>query len=321
MDSKNDFLDNYVHSNFGSDIDTFIEALDLSPGAKGYIHGAISELLLKKHLEDLGFKVIRIKEKPSGGNDAKNSDARGDFYIQMNGASSDDWLVIESKGLKSNSEFRGGKLSTPEDLYSFLLNRTFKKKSKEEIFERGYKTYIKSKESWESKKENSGKQFPSFGWSKTLPGPDYYSLSGIWASPVELKKWVFSLDPSLFSEESYRDLSGPIRVLETHKPSARVAPITGLNNAAPLVSDFNILSVDLYLRTGKHEFVFANSEQLSHSPSSPEHLYQNYTIDILVKGLKDKQIISHPWFSDIQECIKFTSPKYRKIDESQVDNR
>lgn len=321
MDSSQDFLRNYVYSSFGSDINTFIEALDLSPGAKGYIHGAISELLLKKYLEDLGFRVVRIKEKPSGGNDAKNSDARGDFYIQANETTSDDWLVIESKGLKSNSEFRGGKLSTPEDLYSFLLNRTFKKKSKEEIFDRGFRTYLKSKEAWENKRENSGRHFPSFGWTKNLPGPDYYSLSGIWGSQSEMKEWVFSLDESMFSEESYRSLSGPIRILETHKPSSRVAPITGLNNAAPLAADFNILSVDLYLRTGKHEFVFANSEQLSHSPTSPEHLYQNYTIDILIRGLKDSPIISPPWYSDIRQCIKATSPKYRKMDESQVDNR
>jgi hypothetical protein len=312
-------FEKYVKENFGSNLNTFVEALDLSPGAKGYIHGAISELLLKKYLEDVGFSAVRIKEKPSGGNDAKNSEARGDFYIQLSNTKSDDWLVVESKGLKSNSEFRGGKLSTHQDLYSFLLNRTFKRKTKKEIFEKGHKTYLKAKTSWNLK--NSGKVFPPFGWSDDMPGPDYYSLDGLWKTNSDLKDWVYGFSNSDLSEEAYRNLSGPIRILETHKPSSRVAPITELNNAAPLVSDFNILSVDLFLRTDKHEFVFANSEQLSHSPTSPEHLYQNYTIDILVKDLKTSPIVSPPWYRDIKECIEKTKPKPRKLDRSQVDDR
>jgi hypothetical protein len=44
--------------------------------------GAISELLLKNYLEELGYEVLRIKEKPAGGNNAKNSEARGDLTIE-----------------------------------------------------------------------------------------------------------------------------------------------------------------------------------------------------------------------------------------------
>lgn len=62
-----------------------MQALRSSPSANGYIMGAVSELLLKQYLESLGYEVLRIKEKPAGGNNAKNSEARGDFYIRKKG--------------------------------------------------------------------------------------------------------------------------------------------------------------------------------------------------------------------------------------------
>lgn len=37
-----------------------------SPNAQGYISGSISELLLKNHLESLGYMVERIREKWEG---------------------------------------------------------------------------------------------------------------------------------------------------------------------------------------------------------------------------------------------------------------
>ena len=65
-------IDEFIHKHFGVDEKTFLEILKASPSAQGYISGAISEVLLKEYLEAKGFEVIRIKEKPSGGNNAKN---------------------------------------------------------------------------------------------------------------------------------------------------------------------------------------------------------------------------------------------------------
>lgn len=313
-------INDEILKHFGVDERTFLEALKSSPSAQGYIAGAISEVLLKEHLESKGYEVIRIKEKPSGGNNAKNSEARGDFYIRKRGNTDDKWLVIESKGLKSNSEFRGGKLDSPEKVFKFLKVRVFNAaKTKKTIYAKGYSTYLKAKARWE--KKNPGKTFPEFKWSKTFPGPDCYSLEGIWKDEADLKKWVYSLDKDSFTENAYRRIDGAISILETHQPSKRVGIKTGIDQAAPLVYDFNIMSVDLFLRTGKHEFVFMNAEEISHSPSSPEHLYQNYTIDILVKGKKSEPTIQAPWYSDIEDCIGQTKPAYRKIDQSQIDKR
>lgn len=316
----NNMMNTFTMDHFGVTEDIYLEALKLSPSAQGYIMGAISEVLLKNYLINKGYEVIRIKEKPSGGNNAKNYEARGDFYIRRLGSKDDKWLVIESKGLKSNSEFRGSKLDCADKLYKFLKNRVFNDdKNKDTIFRKGYQTYLKAKGMWESK--NPGKKFPEFKWNKLYPGPESYDLKDIWKSVDEMKKWCFELSDEDYLEQSYRKVHGPIAVLETHQPSNRVGMRTGIKQAAPLVYDFNIMSVDLFLRTGKHEFVFMNSEQISHSPTSPEHLYQNYIIDILVKDKKTRPSIQAPWYENIEECIAKTTPTPRKLDKSQIDNR
>lgn len=311
-------FEEYIEKYFGVDRDVFFKALDASPSAKGYIAGAISEVILKDYLEGKGFEVLRIKEKPSGGNNAKSADARGDFYIRNKGSDIDEWLVVESKGLKSNSEFRGGKLDSKVKLFKFLQRRAFPPLNSE-IHKKGYNTYLKAKTGWE--KKNSGKKFPPFLWNTEFPGPEACNLKGVWKNEKDLKSWVESQPEDSFLEEAYRELKGPIAILETHQPSKRVAPITGIDQAAPLVVDFNIMTVDLFLRTGKHEFVFMNANEISHSPSSPEHLYQNYIVDILVKEKKDSLKISPPWYDDILECITKTQPVVRKLDESQLDTR
>ena len=71
----------------------------MSPNAQGYVNGSITELLLKHHLEAKNFEVKRIKEKWEG---KKHANHHGDFYFRNKG--SDLWYVLESKGVKSNTE-------------------------------------------------------------------------------------------------------------------------------------------------------------------------------------------------------------------------
>ena len=125
-----------------------------------------------------------------------------------------------------------------------------------------------------------------------------------------------------FNEDAYWNLTAPIRLLQTHMPSTRIDSITNIKSTGPLVSEFNILCVDLFLKTGKHEFVFVNATQLNHQAKSPNHLQQNYTIDILTKkdGFKRHKLLE-PWYNNIEDCIKKTSPKPRKLDKSQLDGR
>ena len=105
-------------------------------------------------------------------------------------------------------------------------------------------------------------------------------------------------------------------------PSTRKDKILGIKRTGPLVSDFNILCLDLFLRTGRHEFVFVNSHDLNHQAGAPNHLQQNYTIDILVEkdGYAFHNLLK-PWYRDLEQCIIETKPKLRTIDKSQLDKR
>lgn len=313
-------IDIFVESTFGVSLDVFVSALEMSPGSQGSIAGAISEVILFRHLQEEGFEVLRIKEKPRGGNDEKNPEARGDFYVRRRNQKEDAWLVVESKGLKSNSEFRGSKLDSAEKVLRFLRPRAFGRlEDKRKAYEKGKRTYEKERAKWES--TNPGMRFPPFSWDKTSPGPETYDLSGIWESEADLKSWAYSLPSVRFSEDAYRNRAGALAILETHQPSQREAPITRKTQAAPLVNDFSVMAVDLFFRTGKHDFAFMNSKLISHSPSSPEHLYQNYTIDILIPGLKEDPILKEPWFPSLSSLIEQTAPSPIRIDRSQVDDR
>lgn len=313
-------IQKFIEKRFGVTTNEFLQALRSSPSANGYILGAISETILKNKLEELGYEVKRIKEKPPG-TKPKNSEARGDFYIRKKSdENKNEWLVIECKGLKSNSEFRGSKLDNKDKLFRFLKPLAFPKPdAKQKTYGKGLKSYNNRKEEWE--KNNPNNTFPPFNWDKETPGAFSVNLTNIWKTERDLKSWIDSQPDEVFTEQAYRNVNGAIAILETHQPNNRKSNTTKETQAAPLVKDFNIMAVDLFLRTGKHEFAFMNSEKISHSPTSPEHLYQNYTIDVLVKDKKPHPIFTPPWYNDLDRLIKETKPTPRKIDDSQLDNR
>lgn len=314
-----DVLRNYIKNKFGIDEPKFLEVLKMSPGAEGYLLGSLGELLFKEYVESIGYEAFRIKEKPEGGNNAKSEDARGDFYIRKKGSKKDEWFVVECKGVKSNSEKRSG-LTKPSSCLTILTKHVVERDEHvKSIYKSGLNAYNKAKEDWE--KKNKG-DFPKFTWSKKNPGAGVPDLTGTWKSKAEIKKWLDSFSTNDFSENAYWDLTAPIRLLQTHMPSTRIDPITNIKSTGPLVSEFNILCVDLFLKTGKHEFVFVNSKQLNPQGKSPNHLQQNYTIDILTKkeGYKRHKLLE-PWYDNLEKCINETKPKPRKLDKSQLDGR
>ncbi len=91
-------LETFVTKAFKTTLDVFLDALKLSPNAQGYVSGSITELLLKRYLTTLGFVVERIREKWEG---RKHPNHHGDFYLKDKHGN---WFVLESKGVKSNSE-------------------------------------------------------------------------------------------------------------------------------------------------------------------------------------------------------------------------
>lgn len=241
---------------FGVDESVFAEAILNSPNARGYILGAISELILKAELEASGLQVRRIKEKWEG-----EKKHHGDFYASTDGKS---WFIVESKGLKSNSE-------------------KWAKSSSKSIFD----TFSKKKAS-----------SPEANWFESL------DLGG-------LKK--------LRDESS----SNPFRLCQTHMPSGKSTngKLNRRTQASPRFDEFHLLAVDLFSKTGKHEFVYAISNELSRSKKDSNHLLQNYFIT-LVEPINFRPILplAYPWTYDLKSVFKQLKDPV-DVDEMQIDER
>jgi hypothetical protein len=247
---------------FGVDEDVVAEAILGSPNARGYIIGAISELMLKRELESMGFQVERIKEKWEG-----PKIHHGDFYVSVDGV---EWFVIESKGLKSNSEKWAGKS---------------KSKSQFEIF---------------SKKKNGSAE----------------------------KTWFDKLseyEKGLFKSEPNQEL---IRLCQTHMPSGKSTNSSkknGRTQASPRADEFHLLAVDMFTKTGKHEFVYAISDELSRSKKDKNHLLQNYFITLVLPSSMRPLALASPWSTDpipmIARLKKPIDPKLKQVDSRKPGER
>lgn len=242
---------------FGVDEEVVVEAILDSPNARGYIIGSISELLLRNALLNQGFKVLRIKEKWEG-----PKIHHGDFYISKDNK---DWFVIESKGLKSNSEkwARSGDVN----FYKKLLD----KKS----------------------------MTPDKIWFDALP---------------DEQKLILRNEKEQSS----------IRLCQTHMPSGKKTNENredGRTQASPRFDEFHLLAVDMYTKTGIHDFVFAVSDELARSKKDNNHLLQNYFITLVMPSTLSPLLpLASPWTSDLSSLF----PRLKKpinIDQMQVDQR
>lgn len=109
------------------------------------------------------------------------------------------------------------------------------------------------------------------------------------------------------------------RVLSTHFVSGKSGK-SKRQQATPLVSEFHIVSVDPFLRLGRHDFLFAASGELEASPKNASHLKQNYLIDLLVPGVDQHPDPASPWHLDLRVVFNgLTNPV--SIKDMQVDER
>ncbi len=249
-------LEQVCQKHFGVSPDVFVEALQMSPNARGYILGSISEMLLRQHLASLQYSIHRIKEKWVG-----EKHHHGDLYVSVDGKS---WFVVESKGLKSNSE-RWHKIADV-DPSPAALQRWFQRKRSGEI-----------KEWWDNLSADRKERILNCGGFNRA------------------------------------------RVLETHFVSG-TAGRAGRRIATPRKSEFHAVALDLYLRTGVHEFVFASSAALAPAESHPGHLKQNYLLDIVVPGADSEPAIPKPWTRNFPELFGTLQHPVTE-DQMQIDYR
>lgn len=317
-----DLLDNIkrlIKRLFNVDVETFLAAIKLSPNAQGYLSGAISELLLKQSLEHNGYEILRIREKWEG---RKHPNHHGDFYIKKK--SSDNWYVLESKGVKSNSE-KWHKFYNYPSLRNFLIDH-------------------KDKISWLDKDKSDEEKITQIDTWLVNNLPKFNDeYKGNLYSYDEVKKYYASgskrdtsksKDIKTLRESTNEDIEDSInerlayimehvKVLETHFVSGK-SEVGERTQATPRRDEFNLIAIDLFLRTGYHNFVFANPKQLEPSSSDSNHLQQNYIIGFIFPKEEPtkRMFIDTVWYTDFEKAFQSLSPSDAiKESDMQIDYR
>lgn len=309
-------LRNYIFEKFKIDEATFLESLKLSPNSQGYVIGAITELLLKRHLENLGFEVKRIKEKWEGD---KHPNHKGDLYFKK--IDTENWFVLESKGVKSNTE-DWNSLYNYDSLKNFLIN---------------YSNII----SWID--NDADIEIQVVQWiSENLPE---FIENGIYSTRLygynEIRNYTipvrntpkkaiiatlqgYSRDEiNTLIEERVNYVQTKIKVLDTHLVSG-MSNNNGREQHTPRKDEFNILSVNIALRFNEHRFYFINPQNLDSSASNENHLQQNYVMGF-VFSQEDGNLqldLSDEWndnFDTVYETLNHDNAI--STDDWQIDNR
>lgn len=309
-------IESFVSRTFKTTLDIFLAALKMSPNAQGYVNGSVTELLLKQHLETLGYEVKRIREKWEG---KKHPNHHGDFYFRKKETSS--WFVLESKGVKSNSE-KWHKLYNYEKLKKFLYNH-YEKLSfidsssdiEKQIEDWIYTNLPKFRDEYKDSLydyEEIQKHNSRNSTRQTEKGRIIDSLRGF--SREEINNKI---------SERLDYLMQKIRVLETHFVSG-TSGSSERTQATPRKNEFNAISVDLMLRYDEHKFIFATPNQLESSGEDEEHLQQNYIIGFVFpmpNGTLQLDLTDE-WSADFDSIVAILDPCCA-VEETdmQVDNR
>jgi len=302
-------ITDYLLLKYGVTEDVFFTALRLSPNAEGYVNGSITELLLKQRLEGRGFEVHRIKEKWEG---AKHANHHGDFYFKRE---NEPWFVLESKGVKSNSE-KWHKLYNYDNLINFLCKHSDKI------------SWIENDSPIETQvKEWVDRELPEFqeSYSSTL-----YDFEEIKKYKTPKSETAKSIAIDALRELSREELSAliderlsyvmkKVKVLETHF----VSGTSGANHrtqATPRIDEFNLISIDIFLRYTGHEFVFANPKDLDASNADNNHLQQNYIMGFVFNN--NELSLSEEWHRNFNLAYDtLNNDDSISAADMQIDNR
>ncbi|MDR1491816.1 MAG: hypothetical protein LBT05_03720 [Planctomycetaceae bacterium] len=286
----------------------------MSPNAQGYVNGSVTELLLKQHLERLGYEVKRIRENWEG---KKHPNHHGDFYFRKKGTHH--WFVLESKGVKSNTE-DWNKLYNLHQLKKILFDHN------EIIY-------------WIDKTQDIEPQINK--WIETnLPdlrkAPKLYKYEEIrdyLSNPPKKETSKFreikalsdytrdQIDTIIDNQLKY--IMSKIMVLDTHFVSG-ISGSSERTQATPRKDEFNIISIDIALRYDDHKFLFANPKQLEASGKDCNHLQQNYIMGFAFPQTDGslKLDLTDEWYDKFDDVFEtLTENNAVKESDMQIDNR
>jgi len=310
-------LTRFVKEVFKTNLEIFLEALQLSPNAQGYVSGSITELLLKKKLEEeYGFEVKRIKEKWEG---RKHPNHHGDFYFRK--PTNDLWFVMESKGVKSNSE-KWHSLYNYGDLKRFLISHADKivwVNQQEDIEPQVVAWLNENLPKFQTEYKNTLYHFEEIQkYILNLPKRETTKSIAVSALREFKREQVSSM-----INERLNYVQSKLRVLETHFVSG-VSGASQRTQATPRKDEFNSISVDVFLKYSEHKFLFANPKHLKSSGGDPNHIQQNYVIGFVFMDDSNNGILSitEDWYGNLNEVYEtFNMDDAVKEEEMQVDSR
>lgn len=302
----------FVEQVFKTSLEIFLEALKLSPNAQGYVSGSITELLLKKKLEEYGFEVKRIREKWEG---KKHPQHHGDYYLRKLDSP---WYVIESKGVKSNSE-KWHRLYNFGNLKNLLITHADKipwinqgGNVEPQVTEWIYKNLPKFRDDYSSnlyeyEEVQKYKQKRETEKARTID-----SLRGYTRDQI-----------NDMIQERLNYLMSRIKVLETHFVSG-TSGVSDRTQATPRKDEFNIITIDIVLRYPEHKFLFANPQHLESSGDDANHLQQNYVMGFVFTDEEGRlsSKIADEWNEDLNDVYDTIDPEdCVSEDDMQIDNR
>jgi len=307
-------LTRFVQRVFKTSVEIFLEALKLSPNAQGYVSGSITELLLKKKFEEeYGLEIKRIKEKWEG---RKHPRHHGDFYFRKPDSSY--WFVVESKGLKSNSE-KWHKLYNLKNLKNSLITHS-------------------DKIPWVNRREEVERQVTEWIYVNLPKFRDEYSSNLYEYEEVqkyrpkretEKAKAIAALrgytrdQINHMIEERLNYVMSRVKVLETHFVSG-TSRLSERTQATPRKDEFNVIAIDLVLRYPEHKFLFANPQNLESSGDDPNHLQQNYIMGFVFTDEQGNATLSitEDWYEDFNDVYDMLDPEDCVNEQDmQIDNR
>ena len=272
MGIKHD-LKEFVWKSFKTTLRVFLNALKLSPNAQGYVRGSITELLLLNELRRMGYTVERIKEKWEG---KKHPNHHGDFYIKT--AEPVKWIVLECKGIKSNTE-KWHKLYNYDKLVKFFFEHYEMIpwiNNKQEIEPQIRRWIRHNLPLFMSEYKMNLYEYEEVNKYKVPQKPTSKSRS------IERLVGKSREEISELIDKRIDYLLGSVGVLETHFVAGK-----GTGNrsqATPRKDEFNLIAVDIYLRYDAHLFLYANPSNLESSGADPDHLQQNYVIGFVFRN-------------------------------------
>jgi hypothetical protein len=310
-------LTTFVAKIFKTNLEIFLEALQLSPNAQGYVSGSITELLLKKTMEnEHGCEVRRIREKWEG---RKHPQHHGDFYIRI--PQIPHWYVLESKGVKSNSE-KWHKLYNYEKLRNFLLNHADKI------------SWIDAALPLEPQIDSWIRQhLPRFEKEYAANLYDYEEVQKYLKKPptreTEKSRTIQALSGidrdtlNSMIDERLRYIRAKVQVLETHFVSG-TSGASERTQATPRKDEFNLISIDIFLRYPSHKFLFANPKHLESSGDDANHLQQNYIMGFVFTNPEGSPTLSitEEWYEHFQDVAEtLASEDAISENDMQIDHR